>query len=241
MLLDAASTMLLTLHQLLQAHALTQSAQEELSIHSGGALHHIGQLFSHPLMYNATMLVSPGGRHITRLLMSACCLSDLMPGALAGCKSRGKGGRAGAPLGLARAGITPHCCAPPLTTRTVSALNPPPPLPALSLPPTENAASREAIVPLLVARCNSLLVQLSEFRTPTVLDTLCASAPGKARMHYYIATACRLAQRTLSPVPFPEDATEPAKLPPGEEEGQPQLWRQRWCRHSRAGQRAAWF
>jgi hypothetical protein len=61
-------------------------------------------------------------------------------------------------------------------------------------------------VPLLLARCNSLLVQLSELGSkPPILDTLASSGPGKARLHLFVATACKLAQRYLRPAPFPED------------------------------------
>lgn len=60
-------------------------------------------------------------------------------------------------------------------------------------------------MPLLLARCNSLLVQLSELGKPPILDTLASSGPGKARLHLFVATACKLAQRFLSPAPFPED------------------------------------
>lgn len=61
-------------------------------------------------------------------------------------------------------------------------------------------------MPLLLARCNSLLVQLSEFGKPPILDTLASTGPGKARLHLFVATACSMAQRYLSPAPFPEDA-----------------------------------
>lgn len=61
-------------------------------------------------------------------------------------------------------------------------------------------------MPLLLARCNSLLVQLSELgRKPAILDLLASSGPGKARLHLFVATACKLAQRFLSPALFPED------------------------------------
>jgi hypothetical protein len=79
-LLDAASTMLLVLRQLLQEHNLPHSVQEELSVFSGGTMHHIGQLLAHQLMYHATLVVSPKGRHIQRLLLSASCLADILPG-----------------------------------------------------------------------------------------------------------------------------------------------------------------
>lgn len=59
-------------------------------------------------------------------------------------------------------------------------------------------------MPLLLARCNSLLVQLSEFGKPPILDTLASTGPGKARLHLFVATASSLAQRFLSPAPFPE-------------------------------------
>lgn len=74
----------------------------------------------------------------------------------------------------------------------------------------DNVASKEAIVPLLLARCNSLLVQLSEFKTPPLLDTLASTAPGKARLHLYVATACIMARRFLTPAAFPEDDGDPA-------------------------------
>ena len=72
--------MLLALRQLLQERSLAHAVQEELSVFSGGTLHHIGQLLAHTLMYHATLLVSPKGRHIQRLLLSACCLADILPG-----------------------------------------------------------------------------------------------------------------------------------------------------------------
>lgn len=65
-------------------------------------------------------------------------------------------------------------------------------------------------MPLLLARCNSLLVQLSEFGKPPILDTLASSGPGKARLHLFVATACSMAQRFLSPAPFPEHEEEEA-------------------------------
>lgn len=79
-LLDAASTMLLVLRKLLQFNSLSQTVQEELSVFSGGTLHHVGQLLAHTLMYHATLVVSPKGRHIQRLLLSATCLADILTG-----------------------------------------------------------------------------------------------------------------------------------------------------------------
>jgi hypothetical protein len=87
----------------------------------------------------------------------------------------------------------------------------------------DNVAANEAIVPLLLARCNSLLVQLSEFGKPPILDTLASTGPGKARLHLFVATACSMAQRFLSPAPFPEfdeseavpaSGTSRSQLPP---------------------------
>lgn len=77
--------MLLALRQLLQENSLGQTVQEELSIFSGGTLHHVGQLLAHTLMYHATLVVSPKGRHIQRLLLSACCLADILPGEVLTC------------------------------------------------------------------------------------------------------------------------------------------------------------
>lgn len=68
-------------------------------------------------------------------------------------------------------------------------------------------------MPLLLARCNSLLVQLSEFGKPPILDTLASCGPGKARLHLFVTTACSLAQRFFIPAPFPEDAEEDAAAP----------------------------
>jgi hypothetical protein len=72
--------MLLVLRQLLQEHSLPRSVQEELSVYSGGTLHHVGQLLAHTLMYHATLVVSPKGRHIQRLLLAGSCLADILPG-----------------------------------------------------------------------------------------------------------------------------------------------------------------
>jgi hypothetical protein len=47
------------------------------------------------------------------------------------------------------------------------------------LSPADNVATNEAIVPLLLARCNSLLVQLSEFGKPPILDTLASRSPAR--------------------------------------------------------------
>jgi hypothetical protein len=204
LLLDACSTMLLTLHQLLQAPSLPQAVQEELSIHSGGALHHIGQLFSHALMYHATMIVSPGGRHIMRLLMSASCLAGLLPRAL-------RALRVCCALGLFAGHHEVAQCRmlaqPPVLAQPTL----PCPAAATRFPPhprADNAASKEAIVPLLMARCNLLLVQLSEFRDPPIVDALCEAPDGTARLHHYVAVAARLAQRCLAPRHFPEEGVE---------------------------------
>ena len=79
-LLDAASTMLLVLRQLLQERNLPRAVQEELSVFSGGTLHHVGQLLAHTLMYHATLVVSPKGRHLQRLLLAGSCLADILHG-----------------------------------------------------------------------------------------------------------------------------------------------------------------
>lgn len=79
-LLDAASTMLLALRQLLQDRHLPHAVQEELSVFSGGTLHHVAKLLAHTLMYHATLVVSPKGRHILRLLLAGSCLADILPG-----------------------------------------------------------------------------------------------------------------------------------------------------------------
>jgi hypothetical protein len=72
----------------------------------------------------------------------------------------------------------------------------------------DNVAQNEAIVPLLLARCHSLLVQLASFHKPDILDILASTGPGKARLHKFVATACSLAQRFLRPAPFPEQGEE---------------------------------
>jgi hypothetical protein len=53
---------------------------QELSQHSGVALHHISQLYGHGLMYHATLLISKGGVPIMRLLSSGAALADLLDG-----------------------------------------------------------------------------------------------------------------------------------------------------------------
>jgi hypothetical protein len=53
---------------------------QELSQHSGVALHHISQLYGHGLMYHATLLISKGGVPIMRLLSSGAALADLLAG-----------------------------------------------------------------------------------------------------------------------------------------------------------------
>lgn len=72
--------MLLVLRQLLQERNLHRVVQEELSVFSGGTLHHIGQLLAHTLMYHATLVVSPKGRHLQRLLLAGSCLADILHG-----------------------------------------------------------------------------------------------------------------------------------------------------------------
>lgn len=79
-LLDASSNMLLALRQLLQEKNLPRQVQEELSVFSGGTLHHLGQLLAHRLMFNATLVVSPNGRHLQRLLLAGSCLADILNG-----------------------------------------------------------------------------------------------------------------------------------------------------------------
>jgi hypothetical protein len=79
--------MLLVLRQLLQERSLAHAVQEELSVFSGGALHHVGQLLAHTLMYQATLVVSPNGRHLQRLLLSGSCLADILPGEGCCCRS----------------------------------------------------------------------------------------------------------------------------------------------------------
>lgn len=54
---------------------------QELSMHSGGALHHIAQLYSHELMYHATLLISRGGVPFMRLLTAGAALADVLSGA----------------------------------------------------------------------------------------------------------------------------------------------------------------
>jgi hypothetical protein len=53
---------------------------QELSQHSGVALHHIAQLYGHGLMYHATLLISKGGVPIMRLLSAGASLADLLSG-----------------------------------------------------------------------------------------------------------------------------------------------------------------
>lgn len=53
---------------------------QELSLNSGGALHHLAQLFSHDLMYHATLLISRGGVPFMRLLSAGAALAELVPG-----------------------------------------------------------------------------------------------------------------------------------------------------------------
>lgn len=65
-------------------------------------------------------------------------------------------------------------------------------------------------MPLLLARCHSLLVQLASYHKPDILDILASTGPGKARLHKFVATACSLAQRFLRPAPFPEQGEEEA-------------------------------
>lgn len=72
--------MLLALRQLLQDRHLPHAVQEELSVFSGGTLHHVAKLLAHTLMYHATLVVSPKGRHILRLLLAGSCLADILPG-----------------------------------------------------------------------------------------------------------------------------------------------------------------
>jgi hypothetical protein len=72
--------MLLVLRQLLQEKNLPRPVQEELSVFSGGTLHHVGQLLAHRLMFNATLVVSPNGRHLQRLLLAGSCLADILNG-----------------------------------------------------------------------------------------------------------------------------------------------------------------
>jgi len=57
-------------------------------MHSGVPLHHLAQLYGHPLMHHATMLVSPGGAHIMRLLSAATGLASLLQGEALPCPSR---------------------------------------------------------------------------------------------------------------------------------------------------------
>jgi hypothetical protein len=66
-----------------------------------------------------------------------------------------------------------------------------------------NAGSKEGIAPLLLARCNALLVQLSEFSSPSLVDSLVLQQSSKLRLLHFVHTSCRLAQQYLRPAPFP--------------------------------------
>lgn len=56
------------------------AALQELSLHSGASLHHIAQLYSHGLMYHATLLISKGGVPLMRLMSAGAALADLLQG-----------------------------------------------------------------------------------------------------------------------------------------------------------------
>lgn len=75
--------------------------------------------------------------------------------------------------------------------------------------PAGNAASKEGIAPLLLARCNALLVQLSEYSSPSLIDSLVLQQSSKQRLLHFINTSCRLAQHYLKPAPFPADYKKP--------------------------------
>lgn len=49
-------------------------------MHSGAALHHIAQLYSHELMYHAAMIISRVGVPVMRLLTAGAALADVLPG-----------------------------------------------------------------------------------------------------------------------------------------------------------------
>jgi hypothetical protein len=66
-----------------------------------------------------------------------------------------------------------------------------------------NAGSKEGIAPLLLARCNALLVQLSEFNSPSLIDALVLQSSSKLRLLHFVHSSCRLAQQYLQPAPFP--------------------------------------
>lgn len=67
----------------------------------------------------------------------------------------------------------------------------------------DNAGAKEGIAPLLLARCNSLLVQLSEYEKPTLVDSLVLQHSSKLRLLHFIQTTCKLAQHYLNPLPYP--------------------------------------
>jgi hypothetical protein len=74
----------------------------------------------------------------------------------------------------------------------------------LPLPATPgNAGSKEGVAPLLLARCNALLVQLSEFSSPSLVDSLVLQQSSKLRLLRVVHTSCRLAQQYLQPARFP--------------------------------------
>eukprot|EP00775_Hariotina_reticulata_P004131 gene4132-4378_t len=142
-LLDACSVMLCAVQQQLQQHHMSSA---------------VLQLFGHPLMHHATLLVSPGGAHIMRVLSAATGLASLL---------------------------------------------------------NDNAASKEGIVPLLLGRCFSMMVQLSEFQQPALIDTLVLHDSSRARLQHFIATACGVAQHYFKPLPKaagPVDSSDDAAV-----------------------------
>lgn len=73
--------------------------------------------------------------------------------------------------------------------------------------PADNAGVKEGIVPLLLARCNSLLVQLSEFQKPSLLDSLVLQRSSKLRLMHFVQTTCKMAQRYLRPPAYPSSGS----------------------------------
>ena len=85
-------------------------------------------------------------------------------------------------------------------------------------------------MPLLLGRCFSMMVQLSEFQQPAFIDKLVLQPSSRARLQHFVATACRVAQDYLKPLQQPAGpidgsneaagaaalAAEAAQLKPGE-------------------------
>eukprot|EP00877_Chromochloris_zofingiensis_P005118 jgi/Chrzof1/14607/Cz09g09080.t1 len=77
---DAPAVMLAVLHSELQHHHLGKSHLQELSLHSGGALHYVASLCSQPLMYQGMLLHDRGASALMRLLVAGFALADIVKG-----------------------------------------------------------------------------------------------------------------------------------------------------------------